>query len=131
MAGKSNPVAPPMGLAMEGEVAVGSLVFGPQFEGAPGFVHGGMIAAAFDQVFGYLQVSRGIGSLTAELSVRYLRPTPLLMPLRFEARFDRAEGKKSYVSARLFAGDSATAEATGLFVEVDNAKLTSLLSGRG
>ena len=56
---------------MEGDVAVSRVTFGPPFEGIPGHVHGGIVAAAFDQLFGYLQVKRNTGSLTGELTVRY------------------------------------------------------------
>jgi acyl-coenzyme A thioesterase PaaI-like protein len=129
MIGKCNPVAPPITVRVEGEMAVGSVTFGPPYEGAPGFVHGGMIAAAFDQVFGYVQVAHGIGSMTAELTVRYRRPTPLLTPLRLEARLERTEGRKSFVAGRLLDGERVLAEGSGLFVAIDAAKMQSLISG--
>ena len=78
MTGLSNPHSPPMELSMEGDHAIGCVTFGPPFEGIPGHVHGGLVAAAFDQVFGYLQVKLGAGAVTGELTVRYRRPTPLL-----------------------------------------------------
>jgi hypothetical protein len=129
LAGKSNPFAPPMRFNMEGETAVGLVSFGPPFEGLPGCVHGGLVAAAFDQLFGYLQIKRGVGSLTGELTVRYRRPTPLDKPLRFEASLARTDGRRSFVTACVRAGDTVTAEATGIFIELDGERMHSVIAG--
>jgi acyl-coenzyme A thioesterase PaaI-like protein len=136
LTGQSNPLSPPMTLAMEDDVAVGIVTFGPPFEGVPGCVHGGMVAAAFDQVFGYLHVRRGVGSLTGSLTVRYLRTTPLQQELRIEARIDRVEGRKSFVTARLLtkangsteAGTRLTAEADAVFVALDAAGMKAVIA---
>ena len=130
MTGLSNPNSPPMTLAMEGQLAVATVTFGPPFEGIPGHVHGGLVAAAFDQLFGYLQVKRGMGALTGQLTVRYRRPTPLLTPLRMEADVLRVEGRSSIVSARMLAGDKVTADAEGIFVMVDPARFQEIISGK-
>jgi len=127
LTGPSNPYSPPMELSMEGDVAVARVTFGPPFEGIPGHVHGGLVAAAFDQLFGYLQVKRGAGSVTASLTVRYLSPTPLLTPLHMEGRVVSVDGRRSTLSARMLAGDTLTAEAEGLFVLIDSKRLDSIL----
>lgn len=127
LTGKSNPVSPPMTLHQEGDVAVGLVTFGPVFEGVPGHVHGGLVAAAFDQVFGYLQVVRNAGGMTGSLEVRYLRPTPLDTELRIEARSAGVNGRKSSVAATMTAGGVLTAEATATFVEIDAAKMQAIL----
>jgi len=130
MAGLSNPNSPPMFFAMDGETAVATVTFGPPFEGVPGCVHGGIVAAAFDQLFGYLQVKRGMGSLTGELKVRYRRPTPVLTPLRMEAHVVRVVGRASNVSARMLAGETITAEADGIFILVDPTQLREIIAGK-
>lgn len=116
LVGQCNPYAPPMKLSFADGVAVATLVFGPIFEGAPGFVHGGLVAAAFDQLLGYLQVRREAPSLTRVLTVHYKKPTPFQTELTIEGRFERCEGRKHYLSARLFARGEVTAEAEGVFV---------------
>jgi 3-oxocholest-4-en-26-oate---CoA ligase len=120
--GLSNPLAPPMRLTAEttpsGVRAVARVTFTAPYEGAPGFLHGGVLAAAFDQVFGYLGVLRGVPALTGSLGVRYRKPTPLDVELRFEAEAERSEGRKSFVRGRCFAGDEVTAEAEALFVSI-------------
>jgi acyl-coenzyme A thioesterase PaaI-like protein len=127
LTGESNPFAPPMHLHMQGDEAIGHIVFGPMFEGIPGCVHGGLVAAAFDQVFGYLQVKRGVRSLTGSLTVRYRKPTPLQTELRFEAHVERVEGRRSYVISRLMAGEEVTAEAEAIFIALDAERMQSMI----
>jgi acyl-coenzyme A thioesterase PaaI-like protein len=131
LVGKSNPYSPPMSLAFDGDTAVGRVTFGPAFEGAPGFVHGGLVAAAFDQLFGYLQVRLETPALTRVLTVNYLRPTPFQTELRMEAHLDRSEGRRHYVKARLFAGGQITANAEGVFVALEEAALLRLFEAVG
>ncbi|HZS41215.1 MAG TPA: AMP-binding protein [Polyangia bacterium] len=116
--GLSNPLAPPMRLSCEGETAIARVTFGAAFEGAPGYVHGGFVAAAFDQLFGYLGVLVGRPALTASLTVKYRKPTPLAVELRLEGAVDRTDGRKTFVRGRMSAGAELVAEAEGLFVAV-------------
>jgi acyl-coenzyme A thioesterase PaaI-like protein len=130
MTGLSNPNSPLLALSMDKDQAIGEVTFASPFEGIPGHVHGGLVAAAFDQVFGYLQVQRGAGSLTSVLTVRYRRPTPLLTRLRIEARVLQVEGRRSVVAARMLAGDVVTAEADGIFIALDPKRMHEIFSGK-
>jgi hypothetical protein len=130
MTGLSNPCSPLLALSMEGEQAIGNVTFPSPFEGIPGHVHGGLVAAAFDQVFGYLQVQRAAGSLTSVLTVRYRRPTPLQAPLRIEARVLQVEGRRSVVAARMLAGELVTAEADGIFIALDSKRMHEIFAGK-
>jgi acyl-coenzyme A thioesterase PaaI-like protein len=125
--GQSNPYAPPLELSIEGDRAIGRITFGPPYEGIPGHVHGGMVAAVFDQLFGYMQTKLGAGSVTAELTVHYRKPTPLLVPLHMEARILRTEGRRSFVAAKMLAGETLTAEADGIFVALDPQRFNGII----
>jgi hypothetical protein len=50
--------------------------------------------------------------------VRYVAPTPLYQPLRYEGRFDRVDGRKTFARALLRRCDDETgcAEAEGVFI---------------
>ncbi|MFV0260320.1 MAG: PaaI family thioesterase [Acidimicrobiales bacterium] len=128
--GRANPLAPPIDirLEIEGEnpVVVGAVTFGSAYEGPPGSVHGGLVAAAFDEVMGAAQALSGQPGMTGTLSVVYRSPTPLRVPLRFEARLDRVEGRKLFVVGRLTAGETLCAEATAVFISVDFERLVEL-----
>lgn len=127
LTGKSNPYAPPMTFLVDGETAIGEVTFGPPYEGLPGCVHGGLVAAAIDQVFGFLQVVRGVRSVTGILTVKYREPTPLETLLRVEARAVRTEGKKSFIAATVRANGRVTAEGEGVFVAVAAERIEGLL----
>ena len=128
--GRANPLAPPLRLWIEGDVAYGSAVFGSAYEGPPGCVHGGMIAAAFDEVLGFTQSMAGHPGMTGTLTVRYRKPTPLHVELRFAGRMVRIEGRKLFVAATLHAGDTLCAECEAIFIRVDFAKLAALAEQR-
>jgi acyl-coenzyme A thioesterase PaaI-like protein len=128
--GMANPIAPPLVADVQDGVVIADAMFGIAYEGPPGCVHGGFIAAAFDEVLGLAQSLSGKVGMTGTLTVRYRRPTPLNTELRFEAQVDSVSGRKVFTSARLFAGDALTAEATGLFVSIPPERFQALASFR-
>lgn len=117
--GLGNPVAPPLSCAIEDGRVIGRGTFGIQYEGPPGHVHGGFVAAAFDEMLGMAQSMTGHPGMTGTLTVRYRRPTPLHQDLRFEAWVDRVEGRKIFAAGRLSHGETLCAEAEGVFITVD------------
>ena len=117
--GLGNPVAPPLTFEVEGDKVVGHGSFGLQYEGPPGCVHGGFVAAAFDEVLGMAQSLTGKPGMTGTLTVRYRKPTPLHQDLRFEARVARVEGRKIFASATLHHGEVFCAESEGIFISTD------------
>lgn len=131
MIGLANPLAPPITIGRAGErSAVATVTFGSAYEGPPGCVHGGFVAATFDEVLGYVQSLSGNPGMTATLTVRYRRPTPLHTELLIEAELLRVEGRKIFTSARMVAAGELTAEAEGLFVSIDREKVMALLARR-
>lgn len=132
MIGLANPLAPPITVGKTGErTAQGRVTFGSAYEGPPGAVHGGFVAAAFDEVLGYVQSLSGRPGMTGTLTVRYRKPTPLHTPLVFEATWLRSEGRKIYTEARAMAGDLLCAEAEGLFISIDDRFRELLRNRRG
>jgi acyl-coenzyme A thioesterase PaaI-like protein len=128
--GLANPLAPPLRLAARDGAITGDVHFGAAYEGPPGCVHGGWIAAAFDEVLGYAQSLTGSPGFTGTLTVRYRKPTPLHTELRFESSVLRVEGRKIFVEGRLYAGELMTAEAEGIFISADRARFQALLAQR-
>lgn len=124
--GLSNPLAPPIAMELTPDLVTGRVTFGSVYEGPPGCVHGGFVAAAFDEVLGSAQTLSGAPGMTARLIVNYRRPTPLHVPLAIEGRFDRREGRKVFTSGRIVADGEVTAEAEGLFVSVDVERFRAL-----
>jgi acyl-coenzyme A thioesterase PaaI-like protein len=117
--GRGNPVAPPLTFTTEGDQVVGRGKFGLQYEGPPGSVHGGYVAAALDELLGMAQSLSGKAGMTGTLTVRYRKPTPRHVELAMAARVERVEGRKIFVSGEIRAGEMLCAEAEGIFVSVD------------
>ena len=128
--GVANPLAPPVFLEVVDGVVHGRVRFGSAYEGPPSSVHGGYVAAAFDEVLGLAQSLGGSPGMTGTLTIRYLKPTPLHTELRFESRLDRQEGRKIFCSGELYAGDLLCAEAEGIFISVDIARMAELMARR-
>jgi acyl-coenzyme A thioesterase PaaI-like protein len=128
--GLANPISPPMYFQHHGDRIEGTVCFGSAYEGPPGCVHGGYVAAAFDELLGATQSLSGTQGMTARLEVNYRSPTPLRTELRMEGVLDRHEGRKIYCVGRLWAGERLCAEAEGLFISFDGEKFRELLEAR-
>ena len=126
--GRANPLAPPMEFFLEedGPKVCANVTFGHAYEGPPGHVHGGLVAAALDELLGATQALSGSPGMTAQLDVAYRAPTPLHVPLRFESTLDDVVGRKIYTSGRVYNGDTLCAEATGLFISIDFAAIAAM-----
>jgi acyl-coenzyme A thioesterase PaaI-like protein len=119
--GEASPLSPRLdweATERDGRVAVEAWgAFGAPYEGPPGFVHGGWVACAFDEVLGIANIASGHPGMTARLTVHYRKPTPLFRELRFRAWVERVEGRRIVSRAELRDGETLTAEADGLFVQ--------------
>lgn len=119
VAGPANPASVDITTRREGDEAVADVQFGRAFEGAPGRVHGGLVAAVFDDVTGYaLSIAREPG-FTGRLTVSYRAPIPVDFPIEFRARYREQSGRKIYVDAEARLGETLLATAEALFITVD------------
>jgi acyl-coenzyme A thioesterase PaaI-like protein len=128
--GLGNPVAPPLSLRAVGDHVEGTATYGRAYEGPPGHVHGGIVAAAFDEVLGMAQSLTGAPGMTGTLTVRYRRPTPLYRELTFRGQVDRVEGRKIFTSATLHVEGEFLAEAEGIFISVGVERFEALAEQR-
>ncbi len=132
IAGRSNPISPPasLGIDVDTRRVVGEVEFGRAFEGAPGCVHGGFVAAVLDEALGMACIFGGGPAMTAELTTRFLRHTPIEMPLKIEAKLEGVEGKKVRTSGRVTSEGVTVVESTGLFIAVGSGKFEALLNAQ-
>ena len=128
--GLANPMSPPILMDYEGERVVARVTFGAAYEGPPACVHGGYVAAAFDELLGATQSLSGAQGMTARLTVNFRSPTPLNEELTLEGWLERREGRKIWVVGKMMAGDLLTAEAEGLFIAFDSEGFRALLETR-
>lgn len=116
--GRANPLAPPLHLWVEGDgVTRAHATWTAAYEGPTHCLHGGYVAAAFDDIMGIAQMASGIAGLTGTLTVKMIRPTPLYKRIDYAAGFDRVEGRKIWCWATAKDGDELLAEATIVFIQ--------------
>jgi acyl-coenzyme A thioesterase PaaI-like protein len=128
--GLANPLSPPVHLEYRDDKVIGTVTFGAAYEGPPGCVHGGYVAAVFDELLGATQSLSGAPGMTGTLSIRYESPTPLHRPLRLEGRLVGVERRKIFTEGRCYDGDRVTARAEGLFISMQPGQFLDLLDQR-
>lgn len=116
--GQLNPIAPPLVLHPDGERVSGTVTLGAPYQGAPGLVHGAIVAAIYDEVLALANHVNGSSGPTGRLTIHFRKPTPLHVPLRFEAWTDRVDDRKVLAKGRCLVGDVLASEAEGLFIRV-------------
>lgn len=92
-------------------------------EGAPNRAHGGVVAALFDDVFGYVLGVINQAAFTGDLHLRYQAPTPLFEELACRVRLADREGRKLHLTGELASATTGevcvTARATFIAVDPD------------
>jgi len=133
--GPGNPVAPPLEASSTPDGrATGRVTLGKPHEGPPGLVHGGVVATLLDHVLARAVRAAGRGGLTATLTVTYLRPVRLGVPLVATAEIGTTDGRRTTATARIVAEDdpgSTLAEAEGLFVALRPERAADVFAATG
>jgi acyl-coenzyme A thioesterase PaaI-like protein len=117
ISGPYNPIAAPVSMSTEDGKAIGTARFGLAYEGPPGGVHGGVVAAVWDQVLAYACMVRGTPGHTASFTTSFRAITPLHQDLRFEGWVERTEGRRVHARGQCHAGGTLVSEAEGVFVQ--------------
>ncbi len=97
-----------------------------QYQGYPGVVHGGIVAAMLDETAGRSHMYNGskdnVSSprfmYTAKLEIRYRHNVPIGRQLRLVGTAGKSKGRMAYASAQLFDGDQLLAEADALLIDI-------------
>jgi acyl-coenzyme A thioesterase PaaI-like protein len=104
---------------IENDMVVADLLFAPWFQGGPGVVHGGGIAAYFDDLMGFVPVAHHTPAVTARLEIHYRRPIPLGTSIRGEAWLSEQDGRKLWAEGAGRDADGAVyVEARALYLAV-------------
>ena len=115
----------PAGLRLEfrhpgpGPAAEAEVVFPDHLQGWRKTVHGGLLATVLDEAMIKAAAAAGIKCVTAELTVKYLKPVACGGPYRVSGRVLDAHGRLVMTEGSLFDGSGAVyARATGKMVKV-------------
>jgi len=98
----------------------GAFKLGAEYQGGPGFIHGGIIATVLDEAMGKVCRFREVRAVTAELIVEYLKPVSVDAPLLIEAYEVEKTGRNLHFvgEIRNQAGD-LLARGRGRFVVIE------------
>jgi acyl-coenzyme A thioesterase PaaI-like protein len=114
--GLSNPLSAPLHVWSDGDRIRGRATYAQQYEGPPGCVHGGFVAAAFDDLLGAAQTLSGRAGFTGTLTIRMVKPTPLNRQIDYEGGVRRVEGRKIFAWGTSLHAGAVLAEAEGVFI---------------
>jgi acyl-coenzyme A thioesterase PaaI-like protein len=114
----------PSGIALPAPAEEGATRYEARFsfreehQAGPGFVHGGLVAAALDEAAGLLATWYRFPSVTAELTVRFRRPVHINRELTVRAALAEDGGRRFSVAAELLDGRELLATAEGTWAHV-------------
>ncbi len=128
--GPFNPLALPVVLDFEPPKALGRASFDVAYEGAPGCVHGAVLAATFDIVLTAANAIAGATGPTVRLALRYLRPTLTEEEAVFEGWVTEVTDRRVHSLGRIVQGGIVTVEAEGEFAVFNRDGVDEMASSR-
>jgi uncharacterized protein (TIGR00369 family) len=116
---------------LEGERLTARHTFPERFQGAPGIVHGGLVAALLDEAVGQVSGPAVSPGVTSRLEVRYLAPVPVEEELLVGAELIGVDGRTATAEATVQdASGLLLAHARGEVVQVRREYFLSTPQGR-
>jgi acyl-coenzyme A thioesterase PaaI-like protein len=128
--GPFNPIAPPVVLDFDPPKALGRVVFDIAYEGAPGCVHGAVLAATFDIILTAANAIEGSVGPTVSLAFRFLRPTLTNVEAVFEGWVTDVTDRRIHSKGRIVQDGIVTVEAEGEFAIFNQARVQRMASSR-
>lgn len=126
--GPANPFSPQMVMSDHGDYVEGKLSLDHGYVGAPGWAHGGIVAALLDQLMGFVLIVAGDPCVTQSLSLHYDIPTPSHEELTLRAWIDDDQGRRVVLKGEVRAGDQVTARGEGVFIRLEPKAFGRLLA---
>lgn len=115
--GTLNPVSAGFEFHYIEDRVEGGGIFPATFTGPPNTAHGGLVAAAFDEILTAVVLSNGPVAFTGTLNIRYVNRTVVGTKVSMTAVINKREGRKIFTQAEMHQGDTLTATAEAIFIE--------------
>lgn len=91
----------------------------PEYQGWPGYLHGGILYAILDETLGRVGFTIDSWTLSGRVEIRYREPAPIDQPLRVVGTLVRDRGRAIEVQGYAQLADGTiVAEATGLYMRI-------------
>lgn len=92
----------------------------PEHRGFSGQLHGGIVAAALDEIMAWTAIlAEGTMAVTAKLEIGYRKPAPPDGELTLVGTLDERTGSRMRLRGEVRHGDTLVANGTGLFVATE------------
>ena len=124
--GSCNPIALPVTIEFDPPKAIGRAEFTAPYEGAPGCVHGAVLAGAFDIILTAANVMANGAGPTVNLSISYLKPTLIGQPALFESWVTSQDERRTHSRGQLIQNGVVTVEAVGEFVNMERSRIAAM-----
>jgi uncharacterized protein (TIGR00369 family) len=131
--GVDNPIGLHLDFWMDDEQVWTEFTPGPQHQGWPGVLHGGIMATLLDETMGRAAFLRKLWMVTVKMEMTYRKPVPLGEPLKITARIEELRGGRMIAVGQILLPDGVVAvEARGLYLRIpEQQKETYLAALRG
>lgn len=132
VSGKSSPWGMDLELHRHGDEIEALVTLRSAHEGAPNRSHGGVVAALFDDVFGFVLGVLHEPAFTGDLYIRYGAPVPLHRRLSCRVRLTERSGRKLLLAGELrdVESDQVVTTARATFITVDREMFARLTAER-
>ncbi|HWR28843.1 MAG TPA: PaaI family thioesterase [Negativicutes bacterium] len=91
--GHLNPCGLKLKFEEQGDTYVTHFTGEAQHQGYDGVMHGGIVSTLLDEIMARHIYAKGVTAVTARLEVRYLKPTPIGVPLLIKGFITRNKGR--------------------------------------
>ena len=121
--GMANPHGLQLTFQWDGDEYYTEFYTDERFQGYNGVTHGGISATILDEVMAKRLTSRGLHVVTAGMEIRYKKPVPTGISVRFEAELVEHRRNIYKMAGRAILPDGVVAvEATAKFMEIGENK---------
>jgi hypothetical protein len=117
--GPGNPFGLPYEPRLDGTDVVTVVSLGSAHEGAPGRSHGGIVAALFDDLMGFLLDVEQTIAFTGWLRVTYRGAVPINEPVEYRVRVADRNGRKLSMTGEALYDGEVVIEADALFIKLE------------
>ncbi|MGE5617761.1 MAG: PaaI family thioesterase [Sphingomonadaceae bacterium] len=117
--GRENPIGLKVQFFQDGDRVFTRFTPGPEHQGYPDRMHGGIASTLLDETIGRAGFVHGFWTFTAKFEVKYRKPIPLGQEITVVGEMVRDRGRIVEARGRILLADGSVAvEGSGLFVKL-------------
>lgn len=130
LCGVDNPIGLHLSFSTDGEQVWTEFTPTAVYQGWPGVVHGGILAALLDETMGRVAFLRKEWMVTVKMEVTYRQPVPPGQPLKVSARCEQwRSGRMTTTGEITLADGSIAVQGRALYLRVPDDQKEAFLAG--